>query len=97
LAGTDANASPGVPVHPPFGRSLHDELELLVQAGLPTGETLRAATVQTATAFGLRDCGVIQPGYRADLVLVDGDPIADIRATRNLQCIWLGGIEYPQA
>jgi imidazolonepropionase-like amidohydrolase len=94
LAGTDANNKPGVPAHPAFGISLHHELELLVQAGLSTVETLRAATVSTAQAFGLRDRGVIQPGYRADLILVDGDPIADIRATRNIQRIWAGGIEF---
>lgn len=95
LAGTDSNQTPGIPVQPPFGTSLHHELELLVQAGLSTVEALRATTSVAAQAYGLRDRGVIRLGARADLVLIDGDPIADIRTTRNIQRIWAGGIEYP--
>ncbi len=97
LAGTDSNHTPGIPVQPAFGLSMHHELELLVQAGLTTVEALRAATSLPAQSFGLRDRGVIRPGYRADLLLVDGDPIADIRATRNIRRVWIGGAEYPPA
>ncbi|SHN23796.1 amidohydrolase family protein [Cryptosporangium aurantiacum] len=97
LAGSDANTTPGVPVHPEFGSGLHHELELLVQAGLSPVDALRSATVLPASAFRLRDRGLIRPGYRADLVLIDGDPTADIRATRNIRHIWAGGIEYPPA
>ena len=43
------------------------------------------------TAFGLTDRGVIAPGRRADLVLVDGDPTRDISATRNIRGVWIGG------
>lgn len=67
LAGTDSNVIQGIPVQPPFGSSLHGELELLVAAGLSNVEALRAATSAPARAFGLNDRGVIQPGYRADL------------------------------
>ncbi|MDX6742447.1 amidohydrolase family protein [Actinocorallia sp. A-T 12471] len=94
LAGTDANATPGIPVHPPFGASLHRELELLVDAGLSTVEALRAATASPARAFRLYDRGAIRPGNRADLVLVDGDPVADIRATRAVQRVWIGGVAH---
>ncbi|MFC8720145.1 amidohydrolase family protein [Kitasatospora sp. NPDC057198] len=94
LAGTDANHTPGIPVQPAFGTSLHHELELLVRAGLTNAEALRAATVLPAQSFGLRDRGSILPGYRADLVLVDGDPLADITATRAIRRIWIGGAEY---
>ncbi len=97
LAGTDSNHTPGIPVNPPFGSSLHHELELLVGAGLSTVEALRSATVLPAQAFRLPDRGVIAPGYRADLVLIDGDPIADIRATRRIQRVWAGGIEHAPA
>ncbi len=85
LAGTDSNHTPGIPVNPHFGSSLHHELELLVGAGLSTVEALRSATVLPAQAFRLPDRGVTAPGYRADLVLIDGGPIADIRATRRIQ------------
>jgi imidazolonepropionase-like amidohydrolase len=94
LAGTDANAGPGIPFSPRHGDSLHEELELLIEAGLSTVEALRAATVLPAQYFGLHDRGVIEPGRRADLVLVDGDPIADIRATRQIRRVWCAGVEH---
>jgi imidazolonepropionase-like amidohydrolase len=94
LAGTDANAGPGIPFSPRHGESLHDELELLVEAGLSNVEALRAATVLPAQHFGLHDRGVIEPGRRADLVLIDGDPIADIRATRQIRRVWCAGVEH---
>jgi imidazolonepropionase-like amidohydrolase len=94
LAGTDANAGPGIPFSPRHGESLHDELELLVDAGLTAVEALRAATVLPAKHFGLSDRGAIEPGRRADLVLIDGDPIADIRATRQIRRVWCAGVEH---
>ncbi|MFJ4438989.1 amidohydrolase family protein [Streptomyces sp. NPDC088923] len=94
LAGTDSNATPGVPVHPAYGDSLHHELELLVRAGLTPREALRSATSLPAQSFGLLDRGAILPGYRADLLLIDGDPLADITATRAVQRVWIGGTEY---
>ncbi|MFJ9364490.1 amidohydrolase family protein [Nocardia sp. NPDC101769] len=97
LAGTDANATPGIPFHPPHGSSMHHELELLVRAGLSPIEALNAATSLPARVFGLADRGVIAPGMRADLVLLDGDPLADIRATRAIRRIWCGGTEHAPA
>jgi imidazolonepropionase-like amidohydrolase len=94
LAGTDANAGPGIPFSPHHGESLHDELELLFDAGLSTIEALRAATVLPARHFGLHDRGVIEPGRRADLVLIDGDPIVDIRDTRRIRQVWCAGVEH---
>jgi imidazolonepropionase-like amidohydrolase len=94
LAGTDANAGPGIPFSPRHGESLHEELELLIEAGLSTVDALRAATVLPAQYFGLHDRGVIEPGRRADLVLIDGDPIADIRATRQIRRVWCAGVEH---
>lgn len=93
LAGTDANAAPGAPASVPHGESLHRELELLVDAGLSTVDALRAATVLPARHFGLGDRGTIEAGQRADLVLLDGNPLADIRATRRIRRVWCRGIE----
>lgn len=89
LAGTDANADSPAAVS--YGDSLHHELELLTGAGLTCLDALRAATVLPARYFGLADRGVIEPGRRADLVLLDGDPLQDIRATRSIRRIWCGG------
>jgi imidazolonepropionase-like amidohydrolase len=97
LAGTDANEGPGIPFSPRHGESLHDELELLIDAGLSNVEALRAATVLPARFFGLCDRGVIEPGRRADLVLIDGDPVADIRATRQIRRVWCAGTEHRPA
>lgn len=94
LAGTDANRAPGVPAQITHGVSIHDELELLVSCGLSTTEALQAATSLPAKYFGLHDRGVIQPGYRADLVLVGGNPIEDIKGTRSIQKIWIAGQEF---
>ncbi|MGD0066728.1 MAG: amidohydrolase family protein [Streptosporangiaceae bacterium] len=93
LAGTDANAAAGVPAAISHGVSLHHELELLVDAGLSTVDALRAATSRPAHYFGLADRGVIEPGRRADLVLIDGNPLQDITATRSIRRIWCGGVE----
>jgi imidazolonepropionase-like amidohydrolase len=86
LAGTDV-PNPGTAQ----GASLHGELELLVEAGLTPVEALRAATSAPAEVFGLKDRGRIAPGLRADLVLVEGDPSRDIRATRSIVMIWKAG------
>jgi imidazolonepropionase-like amidohydrolase len=86
LAGTDA-INPGTA----HGASIHRELELLVKAGLSPAEALAAATSVPARIFGLADRGQIAPGARADLVLVDGDPTADIKATRRIAGAWKQG------
>lgn len=80
LAGTDA-PNPGLV----FGASLHRELQHLVAAGLAPIEALTAATSAPARVFRLRDRGELSVGARADLLLVDGDPTADISATQFLR------------
>jgi imidazolonepropionase-like amidohydrolase len=92
LAGADA-PNPGV-LH---GASLHRELELLVEAGLTPSEALRAATAAPAAAFRLNDRGRIAEGLRADLLLVEGDPTADITATRQIARVWKAGTEFDRA
>lgn len=86
LAGTDA-ANPGTA----YGAAMHRELELLVEAGLSPAEALAAATSVPARIFGLDDRGRIEPGLRADLVLVDGDPTREITATRAIVGVWKSG------
>jgi len=57
-------------------------------------QALAAATSVPASCFGLTDRGRISPGLRADLLLVDGDPTADITATRDIRAIWRSGTEF---
>ncbi|GAA2679120.1 amidohydrolase family protein [Nonomuraea recticatena] len=87
LAGTDAN--PWAPLH---GASMHREVLLLTEAGLSPAEALAAATSVPARRFGLADRGRIAPGFRADLLLVEGDPTTDITATRAIREIWRRGV-----
>jgi imidazolonepropionase-like amidohydrolase len=86
LAGTDAgNAGTE------YGASLHHELAQLVKAGLSPREALAAATSNPATAFRLGKRGQVANGYKADLVLVEGNPLADITATRRIVEVWKDG------
>ncbi|OIJ97347.1 amidohydrolase family protein [Streptomyces monashensis] len=91
VAGTDANDAPGVPAKVLHGSSLHDELTLLVEAGLSPLEALQSATSVAASTFALHDRGRIRPGLRADLLLVTGNPVTDIAATRHVQSVWTDG------
>jgi imidazolonepropionase-like amidohydrolase len=93
LAGTDANSVRLSPFNVRHGESLHHELELLVETGLSNLDALRAATSLPAQYFDLKDRGVIEPGRRADLILIAGNPLEDIKATRLLKRIWCAGIE----
>jgi len=92
LAGTDAPA-PGSW----NGASLHGELELLVRAGLAPAEALAAATSVPARIFHLEDRGRVAAGYRADLVLVRGDPTLDVTATRDIVAVWKAGVALRRA
>jgi imidazolonepropionase-like amidohydrolase len=90
LAGTDAN---GVnPVYPGFG--LHDELALLVKSGLSNLEALQAATRNASRYFGNPDFGTIEVNQSADLVLLDADPLLDIRNTEKIEAVVLRGRYY---
>jgi imidazolonepropionase-like amidohydrolase len=87
LAGTDA---PMPQVYPGF--SLHKELELLVEAGLSAADALRAATIWPAEFLGLSEStGSIAEGKRADLLLLDGNPLSDISQTQRIRAVVLDG------
>jgi len=92
IAGTDANSAPGSWFKLDQGISLHNEFELLVAAGMTPSEVLQSATSVPAKYFNYQDRGVIEPGKRADLVLVKGDPTVDIKATRDIQGVWIAGV-----
>ncbi|GIG66737.1 amidohydrolase family protein [Phytomonospora endophytica] len=84
LAGTDGGDVPYV--YPGFG--VHDELAELVAAGLSPLRAIRAATVEPARFLGLGDrLGTIAKGRAADLVVLDGDPLADIANTRRIHAV----------
>lgn len=85
MAGTDADNAVVVP-----GFSLHDEMRTLTHAGLSNAQSLRTATATAGDWLGNRT-GRIQPGYRADLVLLAGNPLDSIGNTSRIDMVILGG------
>jgi imidazolonepropionase-like amidohydrolase len=93
LAGTDANNPYVVP-----GFSLHDELALLVRAGVTPLEALRTATLNPARFLNATDrFGSIERGKIADLVLLDANPLRDITATQRIHAVISNGRHLPRA
>jgi len=87
MAGTDTGVSA---MHP--GEALHQELELLVAAGMTPAQALRTATLEPAKYLdALASLGAVAHGKIADLVLLDANPLVDIRNTRKIAAVVNGG------
>ncbi|HEV7708086.1 MAG TPA: amidohydrolase family protein [Asanoa sp.] len=86
MAGTDNGTAYLMP-----GFSLHDELVRLSQAGLSNMRVLQTATLEPARYLGIRDRGTIERGNVADLVLLDADPLRDIRNTTRINSVVVRG------
>lgn len=91
LAGTDA----GTPILVP-GHSLHQELNALVASGLSPAQALRSATADAGRWLG-EPVGRIAPGYRADLVLLEANPLTDIANTARISDVFLSGKLYQRS
>jgi hypothetical protein len=90
LAGTDTGDPYTIP-----GATLHDELEQLVAAGLTPREALEAATIAPARFLGWdQDMGTVEVSKVADLVLLNGNPLADINNTRKIAGVFARGKYY---
>ena len=93
LAGTDTSNPFCMP-----GFSLHDELSLLVKAGLTPMQALQTATLNAARFLGReKDLGTIEKGKIADLVLLDANPLDDIANTKKIASVIYGGQLFPRA
>jgi imidazolonepropionase-like amidohydrolase len=93
LMGTDAPQLFSVP-----GFSLYRELPVMVEAGMTPYQVLRTGTVNVAKFFGLENvAGTIAPGKRADLLLLDANPLADIRAIERNAGVMIDGRWLPPA
>ncbi|WP_053970222.1 amidohydrolase family protein [Mangrovimonas sp. ST2L15] len=87
LAGTDCGNFYIVP-----GFSLHDELELMVNSGMSTGQALKTATINPVTFFKMTDSlGTVAEKKIADLVLLNGNPLENIKETKNIYGVIKGG------
>ncbi len=87
LSGTDIPNFDLVP-----GASLHHELELLVEAGIPPLEVIKIATRNGAQALDIEeDVGTIEPGKQADMIVLSDNPLDDIRNTKKIEAVIVDG------
>jgi imidazolonepropionase-like amidohydrolase len=87
-AGTDAGPPGRFP-----GYSEHWELELMVDAGLTPDQAIAAATRRAAMFLGAEDLGTLEPTKWADFVVLDANPLADIRNSRRIRAVYIAGAE----
>ena len=89
LAGSDA-PNPGTT----HGVSIHDELNLLVKAGLTPEQALHSATGAASKVFNIGNRGQLVTGAMASMILLDGNPVQDISHSKNILRIWKNGMEF---
>ena len=89
-AGTDAGPPGRFP-----GYSQHWELQLMVEAGLTPAQALDAATRRAAMFLGAEDLGTLEPTKWADFVVLDANPLTDIKNTRKIRSVFIAGTEVP--
>lgn len=94
LAGTDYSTNNFALARPEIGSALHEELELLVDAGLKPADAIRAATATAAATFRMDDRGEITPGWRADLVLLKDNPLTNISNIRTIKQVWTADVSW---
>lgn len=87
LPGSDSG---GLPDHF-FGWAVHKEMEVFVEWGMTPAAAIVAATSRSAAALGLRDHGIVAEGKVADFVVLDANPLADIRNTQRISQVYLRG------
>jgi imidazolonepropionase-like amidohydrolase len=88
--GSDAGAFP-------WDRPLTRELELMAAHGMTNLQALQAATIRAAEALGLAsELGALEPGRRADFVVLTADPLADLQALRRVQRVYKDGLPQPE-
>jgi imidazolonepropionase-like amidohydrolase len=88
--GTDAGPPGRFP-----GYFEHWELQLMVEAGLTPAQAIDAATRRAAMFLGAEDLGTLEPTKWADFVVLDADPLADIRNSRKIRSVYIAGSEVP--
>jgi imidazolonepropionase-like amidohydrolase len=80
-----------------FGYAEQKELELMVEAGMTPGDVIIAATSRSAEFLGTTDRGSLVPGKRADFLVLDANPLDDIRNTRRIAKMYLAGAEVDRS
>lgn len=79
-----------------LGWAFQREMELMVESGISNSDVIQAATIENARFFRIEDrLGSIEKGKIADLILIKGNPLVDIKATRNIEKVMLNGTWIP--
>lgn len=91
IFGTDS----GIPTRF-MGYFEHLEMEMMAKAGLTPMQIIVSATKNPAEYLGLKDVGTLSPGHWADFILLDADPLDDIRNVRKIAGVYIGGVEVPK-
>jgi imidazolonepropionase-like amidohydrolase len=86
-------------IHPghTFGSGEHVELARWVQLGLPPAQAIVAATKTPAELMGLPELGTLAPGKRASFIVLDANPLENIRNTRTIADVYLDGVKFDRA
>ena len=71
----------------------HLEMEMMAEAGLTPAQIIASATRQAAECLGLKEVGMLIPGYHADFIILNDDPLKDVRNTRKIGAVYVGGDE----
>ncbi len=87
VLGADTGIRPGNT----FGSGDHHEIEHWVRMGLSPADAIVASTSRPAEALGLTDVGTLAAGKRADFLVLDANPLDDIRNLRRIAAVYLGG------
>jgi imidazolonepropionase-like amidohydrolase len=90
VLGTDTGIEPG---HT-FGSGEHVEMARWVQLGLTPSQAITAATQRSAELLGLKDMGTLAVGKRGDFIVLDANPLEDIRNTRKISSVYLDGSKF---
>jgi imidazolonepropionase-like amidohydrolase len=90
VLGTDTGIEPG---HT-FGSGEHVEMARWVQLGLTPSQAITAATQRPAELLGLKDMGTLAVGKRADFIVLDANPLDNIRNTRRISSVYLDGAKF---
>jgi imidazolonepropionase-like amidohydrolase len=88
--GTDSGPPGRVP-----GYLAHWEMELMVEAGLTPAQVIAAATKSSAEFLGEKELGTLERGRWADLIVLNGNPLADIRNSRSIESVYIAGARMP--
>jgi len=86
LTGTDP---PNLDIN--YGTDLYEEIKLFVEAGIPNVEALKSATSHISKSFGIEKAGHIKPGFKADMILLNGNPLENINDISKIELIWKNG------